>query len=109
REGGRENRRPLTTAKRDANNLWLACHTQDEIAEAVGWPQQSVADRLRGITENGYLPNPVIPPIPTRNPKKATTTHRSRCRRRNWPPPTTLLISRRRSTTSGSSRRRSRP
>jgi hypothetical protein len=40
-------------AKRDAFNLWLACHTQDEIAEAVGWPRQSVTDWLVGIAENG--------------------------------------------------------
>jgi hypothetical protein len=40
-------------AKRDAFNLWLACSTQDEIAEAVGWPQKSVGDWLKGISENG--------------------------------------------------------
>src|SRR5690606_4392442 len=38
-------------AKRDAFNLWLACKTQEEIAEAVGWPRQSVTDWLRGIAE----------------------------------------------------------
>ena len=35
-------------------DLWLACHTQEEIAGAVGCPQQTAADR---ITESGKLAN----------------------------------------------------
>ncbi len=40
-------------AKRDAFNLWLACRTHDEIAEAVGWPKQSVNRWLIGMSQNG--------------------------------------------------------
>lgn len=40
-------------AKRDAFNLWLACNTQDEIAEAVCWPRETVKCWLQGIGENG--------------------------------------------------------
>jgi len=39
------------SAKRDAFDLWLSCHTQDEIAERVGWPRQSITDWLKGIAE----------------------------------------------------------
>lgn len=40
-------------AKRDAFNLWLACQTQDEIAENVGWPVGSIARWMSGILQNG--------------------------------------------------------
>jgi predicted transcriptional regulator len=33
--------------------LWLACHTQQEIAEELGCPQQTVADLMKTFTENG--------------------------------------------------------
>jgi dsDNA-binding SOS-regulon protein len=39
-------------AKREAFDLWLACRTQDEIAEAVGWPKQSVNRWLSGLSQN---------------------------------------------------------
>ena len=39
-------------------NLYLQCHTQEKIAEAVGMPQQSVADLLPEIRNYGI---PVIP------------------------------------------------
>lgn len=39
-------------AKREAFNLWLACRTQDEISDSVGWPRRSVADWLGGFGEN---------------------------------------------------------
>jgi hypothetical protein len=32
--------------------MWLACATQEEIAEAVESPQQTVADWMKGFTEN---------------------------------------------------------
>jgi hypothetical protein len=32
--------------------MWLACHTQEEIAEAVGAPQQTVADQIKAFTES---------------------------------------------------------
>lgn len=35
--------------------MWLACHTQQEIAEAEGLPQQTVADSLKGSTDFGKL------------------------------------------------------
>ncbi|QDU39694.1 DNA methylase [Maioricimonas rarisocia] len=33
-------------------DMWLACHTQQEIADAVGCPQQTVADQIRGFTDS---------------------------------------------------------
>lgn len=39
-------------AKRDAFNLWLSCHTQDEIAEAVGWPLMTINRWLKGMYQN---------------------------------------------------------
>jgi len=36
-------------------DLWLACHTQEEIAEAEDVPQQTVADRISSFTENGNI------------------------------------------------------
>lgn len=35
--------------------MWLACHTQEEIAEEVGCPQQKVADQVGNFTEIGRL------------------------------------------------------
>jgi hypothetical protein len=40
-------------AKRDVFNLWLACHTQEEIAAAVGWPKPTINAWLHGMVENG--------------------------------------------------------
>ncbi len=39
--------------KRDAKifDLWLACHTQDEIAEAVGCPKMTVNDQIINLYE----------------------------------------------------------
>jgi hypothetical protein len=31
---------------------WLVCDTQDQIAEAVGWPQPTVHAWLKGFIEN---------------------------------------------------------
>jgi len=31
--------------------MWLACHTQEEIAEAVEVPQQTIADWMKDFTE----------------------------------------------------------
>ena len=36
-------------------DLWLACHTQAEIAETVAAPQRTVADVVKGFSENGRL------------------------------------------------------
>ena len=46
-----------TKAARDRRifDLWLACWTQAEIAEAVDAPQQTVADLAKGFTEIGNL------------------------------------------------------
>lgn len=37
--------------ERKAFDLWLSCHTQEEIAEAVGWSQQKTSD----FTKNGQV------------------------------------------------------
>jgi hypothetical protein len=37
------------SCKEDAAKMWLACHTQDEIAEAVGWPRRTVSDWIEGF------------------------------------------------------------
>ena len=37
--------------KETAFNLWLACHTQEEIAEAVDMTQQTIADWMKDFTE----------------------------------------------------------
>lgn len=39
-------------AKEETLNLWLSCHTQDAIAETVGWPQRTVARWLSGFSQN---------------------------------------------------------
>jgi hypothetical protein len=39
-------------ARKTAFALWLACHAQTEIAELVGWPQQTVARWLGTFTQN---------------------------------------------------------
>lgn len=39
-------------AKDEAFALWLSCHTQDEIAEAVGWPRKTIMDWLGSFGEN---------------------------------------------------------
>lgn len=39
-------------AKDEALALWLACRTLDEIAEATGWPKQTISDWLRSLSEN---------------------------------------------------------
>lgn len=38
-------------------DLWLACWTQEEIAAAVGAPQKSVDDVIKGFSENGRPAN----------------------------------------------------
>lgn len=38
--------------KAKAFEMWLACKTQEEIAEAVQVPQQTLADWMKGFTEN---------------------------------------------------------
>ncbi len=43
-------------------DMWLACATQEEIAEAVGIPQQTVADAVRELPDLATLPNPVKVP-----------------------------------------------
>lgn len=45
---------------RDARNkrifgMWLACYTQEEIAQAEGLPRQTVTDYLSGLAENGNV------------------------------------------------------
>ena len=37
--------------KETAFNLWLACHTQEEIADSVDSPQQTIADWMKDFTE----------------------------------------------------------
>ena len=37
--------------KETAFNLWLACHTQEEIADSVDSPQQTIADWTKDFTE----------------------------------------------------------
>ena len=36
-------------------NLWLACHTQEEIAKIVEMPQQTVARKIKDFTQIGKL------------------------------------------------------
>ena len=43
-----------------AHALWLACHTQQEIAERVDVPRQTVADWLRGFAEISAADNPAF-------------------------------------------------
>ena len=48
--------------KRDkAFALWLACHTQEEIAEAVDSPQQTIADWMKDFTEKSVADKSVFP------------------------------------------------
>jgi hypothetical protein len=44
-----------------ASRRWLACHTQQAIAEEVGVPQQTVADWSAEFTEISAADNPVKP------------------------------------------------
>ena len=39
--------------QREIYRLWMRCETQDVIAEAVGEPQQTIADQIVKFTENG--------------------------------------------------------
>jgi hypothetical protein len=50
-----------------AFDMWLALHTQAEIAEAIGYSQQAIADFIRdsGLTGTADLPLAVKLPIPT--------------------------------------------
>jgi len=48
--------------RKQAFDMWLACYTQEEIATALGWvneegkpKQQTIADLLKGFTENGKV------------------------------------------------------
>lgn len=36
-------------------DLWLACHTQDEIAVAMGWPQRTVSAETASFSTNGKV------------------------------------------------------
>lgn len=36
-------------------DMWLACYTQEEIAEAVGWPRQTVTDEINTFADFGHL------------------------------------------------------
>ena len=38
-------------------DMWMACHTQDEIAEATGSKQQTVGDEIATFTEIGNVSN----------------------------------------------------
>lgn len=35
--------------------MWLACYTQEEIAEALGLPRETVKDKIGSFGENGNL------------------------------------------------------
>ena len=37
---------------------WLACHTQDEIAERIGMARETVRDVLAGIRNCRFPPKP---------------------------------------------------
>lgn len=43
--------------KQQVAGLWLACYTQDEIAEKVGMPQRSVTDAIKKFSESGNFAN----------------------------------------------------
>ena len=38
-----------------AFDLWLSCHTQEEIGKALNIPQRTVADKVKDFSENGNL------------------------------------------------------
>ena len=48
-----------TKAKRDKRifDMWMACHTQEEIAEAVDTPRQTIADLTKSFAENPQMRN----------------------------------------------------
>jgi len=54
-------------------NLWLQCYTQDEIADGVGMPQQTVADLLPRIQKYEI---PVIPGLFSEDLPEDSTTNR---------------------------------
>ena len=35
--------------------LWLACYTQEEIAEAVGWERQTITDWIKDFADFGHM------------------------------------------------------
>ncbi len=39
--------------------MWLSCHTQEEIAEAVNIPQQTIADEIRVLPDLEAFPKSV--------------------------------------------------
>jgi len=41
-------------------NLWLACWTEEEIAEAVGAPQQTVSDQTKELPKLATWPKSVV-------------------------------------------------
>ena len=43
--------------RRQVFDMWLACYTQDEIAEAVGWGQKTVNDFLNGFSGKPQMRN----------------------------------------------------
>jgi predicted DNA-binding protein YlxM (UPF0122 family) len=56
------------TKKKKAREMWLACATQEEIADAVGSPQQTVTEWTKGFTESpadglSVIPSNFDPPI----------------------------------------------
>ncbi len=56
------------TKKKKAREMWLACATQEEIADAGGSPQQTVTEWTKGFTESpadglSVIPSNFDPPI----------------------------------------------
>jgi len=54
--------------KKKAFNMWLSCHTQEDIAEVVGIPRQTISDWLNNFAENSVTEESAkwtnfIPPI----------------------------------------------
>jgi len=45
-----------TKRKQKAFEMWLACHTQDEIAEALEIPQKTIDDWLKELADSEALP-----------------------------------------------------
>ena len=41
--------------KQQIFDAWLACHTQQAIADVVGWPQKTVSHFLDGFSKNGQV------------------------------------------------------
>jgi hypothetical protein len=39
--------------------MWLACHTQEEIAQAVDGTQKKISDLSIGLAKSATFPNPL--------------------------------------------------